>query len=195
MSTGVINSGLYVTGPGILYSAPLLTAEPPATVLASAFPTTAWPAAWVPVGSTADGFSFKDTITTAPITAAESYYPVKVITTARAAQCDVILQEISASNLKRGLNTSAAVVTGAAATMSTQIQPPVVGSEVRVMWGWQSQDDTVRFIAYQALQTGSLTVKFTKGATPAQLTFQLDLELPASGIAYSIYLAGAARGA
>ena len=195
MSTAQISAGLYVSGPGILYAAPLLTAEPLSTVVASTFASTLWPAAWAPVGSTSDGFTFKDTITTAPVVAAESYYPVKVITTARSAQLDVILQEFHAGNLKLALNTTTALVTGSTATMLTQISPPVVGSEVRSMWGWQSQDDTVRLIAYQALQTGPLSVKFSKGAVPAQLTMQLDLELPATGGAYVIYLAGAARGA
>ena len=195
MVNAAINSGQYVTGPGILYAAPLATAEPLSTVTASTFATTAWPAAWVAVGSTGDGFTFKDTITTAPVNAAESYYPVKVITTARAAQVDVILQEFHAANLKLALNTSAAIISGTGATLLTTINPPMVGSEVRSMWGWQSQDDTIRFIAYQALQTGALTVKFTKGAVPAQLSMQLDLELPATGFAYAIYLAGASRGA
>lgn len=195
MATGLINAALYVTGPGILYTAPLLTAEPAHTVLANAFPVTPWPAAWAAVGSTADGWTFKDDISTANVAAAESYYPVKVITTGRAAGMDLVLQEISASNLKRGLNTSAATVTGATTTTLTQLQAPAVGAEVRSMWGWQSEDNTVRFIAYQALQTAGMGMKFTKGATPAQLTFALSLELGATGAPYSIYLAGAVRGA
>ena len=195
MATGAINAALYVTGAGLLYNAPLLTAEPVHTPAGGVFPTTAWPAAWAAVGSTSDGWTFKDDITTAPVVAAESYYPVKVITTARAAGMDLILQEISASNLKRGLNTGTAIISGTGATLLTQLQSPTVGTEIRSMWGWQSEDNTVRFIAYQALQTGGLGVKFTKGATPAQMTFALTLELPAAGFPYSIYLAGAARGA
>jgi hypothetical protein len=189
-----VNSALYVTGPGILYTAPLATAEPASTVTASAFATTPW-ASWVAVGSTADGWSFKDEISVEDITAAESYYPVKTITTGRAATADFVLQEISASNIKKALNTTAQTQTGTGATTLTELSPPAVGSEVRSMWGWQSEDNTVRWFAYSCLQVGSLDVKFTKGATPAQLSFSLRLELPANGIPYKIYLAGATRGA
>lgn len=194
MATGAVNSALYVTGPGILYTAPLATAEPSHTPSASLFATTAW-ASWVAVGSTADGWSFKDEISVEDVTAAESYYPVRTITTGRAASADMTLQEISASNLKKALNTNTATVTGTGATTLTEISPPTVGAEVRSMWGWQSEDNTVRWVAYSCLQVGSLDVKFTKGASPAQLSFSLRLELPASGIPYKIYLAGATRGA
>ena len=194
MATGVINSALYLTGPGILYTAPLATAEPTSTVTASAFSTTAW-ASWTAVGSTAEGWSFKDEIKTDDVEAAESYYPVRTITTGRAASADMTLQEISASNLKKALNTGTATITGTGATTLTEIVPPTVGSEIRSMWGWQSEDNTVRWIIYQALQVGSLDIKFTKGATPAQLSFTLKLELPSGGTPYKIQLAGATRGA
>ena len=194
MATGAVNSALYLTGPGILYAAPLATAEATSTVTASAFATTAW-ASWVALGSTADGWSFKDQIKTDDVQAAESYYPVKTITTGRNATADFTLQEISASNVKKALNTTTATTTGTGATMLTEISPPSVGSEVRTMLGWQSEDNTVRWIIYQALQVGSMDIKFTKGATPAQLSLSFKLELPASGIPYKIQLAGATRGA
>jgi hypothetical protein len=60
------------------------------------------------------------------------------------------------------------------------------------MWGWQSENDDVRFIAYQALQVGDLGTKFTKGADNAELTFELKLEVAAAGT-YKIQLAGATR--
>ena len=194
MATGAVNSALYVTGPGILYTAPLATAEVANTVTSSKFAATAW-SGWTAVGSTADGWSFKDDIKTDDVMAAESYYPVKTITTSRAATADLVLQEISASNLKKALNTSSATVTGTGATLLTELSPPTVGAEVRSMWGWQSEADDVRWVAYQALQVGSMDIKFTKGATPAQLKLSLKLELPSSGPAYKIYLAGATRGA
>lgn len=193
MATAAINAAAYLTGPGIMYTAPLLTAEPTSTVAASVFGTT-W-TTWVAVGSTADGWSFSDSIETEDIEAAESYYPVRTITTNRAAQMEITLQEIHASNLKLALNQTAATVTGSGATLLTEIQPPAVGGETRKMWGWQSEDNTVRFIAYQALQVGDIGVQFTKGSTPAQLSLELKLELPASGIPYKIQLAGATRGA
>jgi hypothetical protein len=192
VATGVITPAAYLTGPGILYSAPLLTAEPTSTVTASKFGTT-W-TTWVAVGSTADGWSFSDSISTDDVEAAESYYPVRTITTKREAKMSLSLQEFTASNLKLALNTGTATITGAAATLLTEISPPTVGNEVRRMWGWQSENDDVRFIAYQALQVGDLGTKFTKGADNAELTFELKLEVAAAGT-YKIQLAGATRGA
>jgi hypothetical protein len=64
-----------------------------------------------------------------------------------------------------------------------------------VMWGWQSEDNTVRFFAYQVLQTGSVDMKMTKGASPAALSMTLSFELPPTGPVYSIFVAGVARGA
>jgi hypothetical protein len=193
MATGAITAAAYLTGPGILYSAPLLTAEVASTVTASAFATTAW-TGWTAVGSTADGWAFGDSLSTDDVEAAESYYPVKTITTKREAHMTLVLQEITASNLKLALNTGTASTTGAAATLLTEIVPPTVGNEVRRMWGWQSEDNTVRFYAYQALQVGDIGTKFTKGADNAQLAFDLKLEVAAAGV-YKIQLAGATRGA
>jgi hypothetical protein len=192
VATGVITPAAYLTGPGILYTAPLLTAEPTSTVTASVFGTT-W-TTWVPVGSTADGWSFADSISTEDIEAAESYYPVRTITTKREAHMTVELQEFTTSNLKLALNTTSATVSGSGATLLTELIPPTVGNEVRRMWGWQSEGNDVRFIAYQALQTGDIGTKFSKGADNATLTFDLKLEVAALGV-YKIQLAGATRGA
>lgn len=192
MATGVITPAAYLTGPGILYTAPLLTAEVTSTVTASKFGTT-W-TGWTPVGSTADGWQFNDSLSTDDVEAAESYYPVKTITTKREAKVSFVLQEFTASNLKKALNTSSATTTGTGATLLTELVPPTVGNEVRSMWGWQSEADDVRFIAYQALQVGDIGTKFTKGADNAELTFELKLEVAAAGV-YKIQLAGAVRGA
>lgn len=194
MATGVVNSANYLTGPGILYTAPLLTAEPTSTVTGSVFGTT-W-TTWLPVGSTADGWSFSDEITVENIEASETYYPVRRVTTGRAAEMTVVLQEYTISNLKRALNTGTVTTTGSGATMFNEIVPPAVGAEVRLMWGWQSEDNTVRFIAGQALQTGNIGTTFTKGATTASLSLTLGLELPpAVAFPYKIQTAGATRGA
>jgi hypothetical protein len=104
------------------------------------------------------------------------------------------LQEIVSSNLKLALNTGTATITGSGATLLTEIVPPTVGNEVRSMLGWQSEDNTVRFIAYQALQTGDISPKFSKGADNAKLGLEFKLEVATAGV-YIIQLAGAVRGA
>lgn len=195
MATGTITPALYLSGPGILYTAPLLTALPSNTPTAGLFPTAAFGGAWLPVGSTADGITFKDAVSTDNMEAAESYYPVRIITTGRAGTAEVGLQEINKTNLTKALNGGTVTSTGSAGTTLTQIDPPTVGAETRVMWGWQSEDNTVRFFAYQVLQTGSIDMKMTKGANPAALALTLSFELPPTGPVYSIFLAGTTRAA
>jgi hypothetical protein len=61
--------------------------------------------------------------------------------------------------------------------------------------GWQSEDDTVRFVGYQALQTGNLGLAFKKGADNAALACDFMLEKPTSNPPWQMYFAGATRGA
>ena len=200
MATGVVNSALYVKGPGIMWVADLSATVPAldsTVVTASKYPTTA-PTGFLPVGSTGDGFSFSDSVKTDNIEAAESFYPVSVVTTGRGEPVTFDLQEINKSNLLYALNTgtSNAVTSGTGATTATVISPPTPGQEIRRMWLWQSEDDTVRWLIYQALNTGSISPKFTKGATAASLSFSLTYELPAAQpVPYRIGLAGTVRGA
>lgn len=197
MATGAINSALYVSGPGIMWVGEMAAADPAldtTVVTASMYPTTP-PTGFLPVGSTADGFEFSDEISTEEMEAAESYQPVRIITVGRASGMSFTLQEWSKSNLIYALNTatSGAVTTGTTGTTATVITPAGVGAEVRRKWLWQSEDNTVRLLAYQAVQAGSLAARATKGATPAGLDFNLRFELPVAGVAYRIGLAGVAR--
>lgn len=198
MATAVINSALYVSGPGILWVADLSAADPAldtTVVVGGKYPTTA-PTGFVPFGSTAKGFGFSDAIKTEDQMAAESYYPVFTATTGREATADVVAQEISKSTLLYALNaaTSAAVTTGTTGTTATVITPAAPGQEVRRKWLWQSQNDDVRWLAYQALNIGSIDAKVDKGANAMQLTFKLKLELPPSQpVPYRIGLAGTVR--
>lgn len=193
MATATVNPALLLSGPGILYRATLGTAEPSMTVTAGKFSTAAWGGTWVALGATGEGSEFTDEIETEDMEVAESYYPVRVVTTGRSASWTTMLTEINLSNLRAALNggTSTVVSATAGAEMTT-LAPPTVGNETRAMLGWQSEDDTVRLIGYQVLQVGNLAVAFRKGADKAGLSMDWRFEKP-TGDPYKIFLAGASR--
>jgi hypothetical protein len=196
MATGAVNPALLLKGPGILYWAALATAEPAHTVTASAFPTTAWGGTWAPLGSTDSGSQWSDSLDTDNITVAESVYAQMIVGTARSATWTVSLAEWNKTNIQRALNGGTVTSTGTTTTTLTQIDPPDVGQEVRCMLGFQSEDNTLRFVARQCLQTGDVSAGFRKGADNATLAIVWRFEKPSSGAApYSLYLAGAARAA
>lgn len=195
MATGTVNPAAYLRGPGILYSAPLTTALPSMTVAASKFPATAWAGSWVALGSTDDGTDFQHSVSTDNVEAAESFEPVQIVTTGREASISFSLNEINKANLKLALNGPTPVTTGTGVTTYTILAPPAVGAEVRTMVGWQSEDDTVRFIGYQSLQIGDIGFSAKKGTTKSLLACQFKFELPtAGGNPWELHLAGATRG-
>lgn len=196
MATGAITPALLLKGPGILYWAPLATAEPIHTPANSKFPTAAWGGSWAPLGSTDAGSQWADSLNTDNIAVAESVYPQMIVGTERSSTWTVALAEWSKTNLTRALNGGTVTVTGTTTTTLTQIDPPDVGQEVRCMVGWQSEDDTVRIVARQCLQTGDISAQFRKGANNATIAIVWRLEKPSAGGApYSVYLAGQTRGA
>lgn len=193
MATGSVNPALLVSGPGIIYRAPLGTAEPAHTVTAGKFATAAWGGAWVALGSTDDGHTFSDSPSVEGIQVAESYYDVKRVTTGREASWTCSLAEINLTNLKAGLNGgTSTVVSATAGTEMTRLAPPTVGSENRAMIGWQSEDDTIRLIGYQVVNVGDLGLAFRKGAEKATISIEWFFEKP-TGDPYAIFLAGAGR--
>lgn len=193
MATATVNPALLLSGPGILYEAPLSTAEPSMTVASGKFPTAAWGGSWRALGSTDEGSEWTDEIETDEITVAESMYPVRIVTTGRTASWSTSLAEVNLSNLRAALNGgTTTVVSSVAGTEMSTLTPPTIGAETRRMIGWQSEDDTVRLIGYQVLQVGSLGVAFRKGSDKATLSLEWRFEKP-TGDPYKIFLAGAAR--
>lgn len=193
MATGAITPALLLKGPGILYYAPVSTAEPTHTPTSGLFPTTAWGGGWLPLGSTDAGSQFSDSLNTDNIDVAESIYPQIIVGTDRTATWTVALAEWNKTNITKALNGGTVTTTGTTGTTLTQIDPPDVGQEVRIMVGWQSEDNTVRFVGRQALQTGDVSAQFRKGATNATLAIVWHFEKPSAAAPYSIYLAGTTR--
>ena len=88
---------------GYLFIAPLLTALQTNTVAGSIF-TDSWPAAWLPLGATAEGSEFKYSTEIEPIVVAEFFDPIRYATTARAGSIAFNLASLTLTNYRRALN-------------------------------------------------------------------------------------------
>lgn len=193
MPAAVVPKNAFSGGPGYLYEAALASSLPANTVAGSVF-TDAWPVAWNLLGITTNGSEFDYALTTAEILAAEYFDPLQVVTTARAASLKCALMQIHATNMSRAVNGGTIAVTGSGATQLNSFTPPAVGSEVRIMIGWESQDSTERLVFEQAFQVGSLAVVRDKGAAVATLPLEFHAEIPASGFPFRYWTAGSVRG-
>jgi hypothetical protein len=143
-------------GPGVLYIAPVGTAEP--TDL-----TAAWDAAWIPVGYTDEGSEFVFDQTFEDIEVAEELEPVNVIQTARQTTVNFAAAELTATNMQRALNGGA--ITTALGVVT--FEPPSVGSFTDVMLGWEADDGLERWVFRRCRNTGSVNIPRRKGTDKA----------------------------
>lgn len=193
MPAATVPKNAFSGGPGYLYEAALGTTLPANTVVGSVF-TDAWPAGWNLLGITTNGSEFDYALTTAEILAAEYYDPIQVVTTARAASLKCAMMQVHATNFSRAVNGGTITVTGSGTTQLNAFTPPPVGSEVRIMIGWEGQDNTERLIIEQAFQIGSLAIVRDKGAAVATIPVEFHAEIAASGFPFRYFTAGTVRG-
>lgn len=178
-------------GAGYLYKAPLGSALPTNTVVGSVF-TDTWPIAWIPVGVTREGHEFSYQISTDTVDAAEYLDPLKIVSTGRQIGVAFEFMQITLGNFKTSFNGGTqTTVSGTGATMLTSLTPPVVGSETRVMLGWESNAADERYVWYQCFQTGQIRVGRRKGAANAGIPVEFGVEQPATGFPFIQWVAGA----
>jgi hypothetical protein len=182
------------TDPGYLLYAPLGTAEPTHAVTASVF-SDDWTAVsgWIVLGDTEEGHNFDWSISTENVESAEHLDPLRIVSTGREGKVSFALVSIHSNNLKRALNGGTLTTTGSTTTTMTTYTPPALGQEVRCMLGWESEDHTERYVWYQCLQSGSVSIARKKGANKATLPVEFSLEVPASGNPFKHISAGVAR--
>lgn len=162
------------------------------TVSGSKF-TDAWPTGWVLVGVTKDGNEFSYKPSTGNVEVAEYLVPLQIVTTSVELGWKFEISEFTAKNLAFGLNGGVTrTVSGTGATTLTELTPPVVGAETRVMIGWQSDDATERRVAMQCFNTGGISVAHKKGTDNATISVEFGLEQPAFGFPFREFYAGTA---
>jgi hypothetical protein len=167
------NPAALALGPGKLYIGPVGTTE--VTDL-----TTAWSsvsAAWVLLGYTDAGSEFKYSISTDAVEVAEELDPISNQSTGRTSTVTFALAEITASNLQRAMN--GGTITAGSGIVT--FEPPDLGTEVRTMLGFESEDGTERWVYRQCFQTGDTTITRAKGASKATISCEFTLEKPATG--------------
>lgn len=162
-------------GPGYLYINGIGGTEP--TDLTT--PWTALTVPWTSLGYTDQGSSFKYNLSTDPVDVAEELDPISYQTTGRAASVAFALAELTATNLARACNAPSSSLTPGAGIVS--FEPPDLGTEVRRMLGFESEDHQERWIFRQCFQTGDMTITRAKGANNATISVEYTLEKPATG--------------
>lgn len=195
MAPSAVATPALLSEAGYLFIAPLASTVPTNTVAGSVF-TDSWPVAWLPLGATQDGSAFSYSTEVQPMSVAEFYDPVKYATTGRNGSVAFALANFALSNYRRAINGGVAALTatsGTGATALYTVQPPAVGSEVRCMIGWESLDNTVRFVAYQTICSGEVQFSAKKAPDYATIPCTFNMEIPSSGTPFTIWGAGATR--
>lgn len=177
--TGAHSAAVRFSKPGKLYIAPLGTTEP--TTVSSV-----WPTGWVPLGYTETGSVFNYAIQTAAVNVAEELDVLAYATTGRTASVVVALAEMTYRNLTIAFNGGVISGAGVGDGSNWSFQPPSLGSEVRVMLGWDANpnvaNNDLRFVFRQCFQTGALATNNAKGATIAGLSSTFQLEVPSTSL-------------
>ena len=194
MALAAMATPLILTDPGYIFWAPLLTTLPPMVAAGSTYDADVWPVAWIPQGATEDGSEFNYETKVEAITVAEFFDPIRWSTTERSGSFAFNLASYTLKNMARALNGAVtATVSGSGATLSSKVSPVNPGAEVRCMIGWESLDHTMRLICYQTLNGGTIKSAYKKAPSYAVIPFQMQFEVPASGIPFEFYGAGTGR--
>lgn len=180
--------------PGYLFWAPLGSTVPAMTVAGSKF-TDAWPVAWIGLGATEDGSEFNYESKVEATTVAEFLDPIRYSTTERSGNFSFTLVDWTLATWKRVLNGGTlSVVSGTGATQLNKFTPPVPGTEVRAMIGWESLDATARIIAYQTINGAAIKSSNKRSPNKAGFACTWNFEVPVSpATPYDIWTAGTAR--
>jgi len=161
------NAGNVLYNPGAVFAAVLGSTEP--TDL-----TTAWDAAWIPVGYTDQGSQFDYQIQTAEVKVEEELDPIAVEPTGRTMTLRLALAELTAKNIERAYN--GGVFTPGTSGAPGTYEPPDLGQETRIMLGYESEDSTVRAIFRRCINVANISTMFKRAPQKAVLPVEFRLE-------------------
>ncbi len=162
------DSGLIAVGAGILYAAPIGTAEPasPAAVTAAS--------AWREIGWTDKGSVIEHNVTITPIEVEEEFYPVLYSVTKIESYVGFAMKMADRRNLALALNAGAAAVND-----NSTLEPPAPGSEVRVMLAHVS-DNGALWLFRQCINGDNIQINRQKAPNVALLPVKFSCEKPSS---------------
>jgi hypothetical protein len=141
----------------------------------------------VTLGYTEEGSTFNYNVQTAPVDVAEELDHLAYATTGREGSVAFSLAEFTNRNLTVVYN--GGIITGAGVGDNSiwTFQPPALGSELRIMLGWDAYPITasndLRFVFRQCFQGGQTAINNRKGAALAGLAATFNMEKPATGLA------------
>jgi hypothetical protein len=187
---------LILTDPGFLFYADLASTLPTMASLASTYDADTWPVAWKSIGATEDGSEFSYEMNVEKITVAELFNAVSYVPTETTISIGFTMVDYTLQRLALAMNaptTNVTTVSGAAATLSSKLSPPTPTQIKRRMIGWESLDHTLRFVAVQCLNGGTISSTFKKAPETAGISTTWNVEQPAAGDAFNFYSAGVAR--
>jgi hypothetical protein len=188
-----VPKGALSFGAGYLLVAALGVSAPANTVVGSVF-TDTWPVGWNLWGVTREGHTLNVDIDTDAVEAAEYLDPLITVTTGRTVSAEFEVMQIHLTNFKRSFNGGTLATSGSGTTLLSTYTLPAIGSEVRCQIGWESVDNTERWWAMQAFQTGSVAIQRQKGADNASLPLTFTMEPDASSQPVYFASAGTNRG-
>jgi hypothetical protein len=180
-------------GAGYLFVADLGAAAPTNTVAGSVF-TDSWPVGWNLWGVTREGHTLNVEVDSEGVEAAEYVDPLINIVTGRTISAEFEVMQIHLTNFRRAFNGGTKNTSGSGATLLTTYTLPAIGAEVRQQIGWESVDNTERWWAMQAFQTGSVAIQRQKGADNASLPLTFTFEPDGSSQPVYFASAGTTRG-
>jgi hypothetical protein len=160
-------------GPGYLFAGALGRVEPADLIT----PWASVDAGWVALGYTETGSEFDYQLNTSPVNVAEELDPISNVPDGRTSSVTFNLAQMTATNLKLCMNGGVITTTAGVVT----IEPPDLGTELRTMLGFESEDHTERWVWRQCLMNGQLKIVRAKGAANATLAAVFMLEKPATG--------------
>lgn len=158
-------------GPGLIYVAPIGTAEPTSG-------SAALPSAWVAIGYTESGHTFTSETTVAPVEVAEVLPPILYSATTRATKLECQLAEINAQNFAVAFNGG---TIGSPAGGQVTFEPPSLGQEQRLMLMWQSDDGQEALLLRKVLCSGAVAIARQKAPNKALIPVTFQCELPTNG--------------
>lgn len=182
--TLVQNPKAVSVGPGLLYIAAIGSAEPTTG-------SSAWDAAFIPLGLTTAGHTFTTEGAFGDVDAAELLDPVLVAETGRTITVAFNLLEITAKHLQAAHN-------GGNVTTNSgyvKFEPPVLGQATPVMLGWDALDNSERILWRKCLATGSIALARAKAPAATNIPVSYRVLPPDDGTSapFSHWLAAATR--